>query len=71
MTYTAVGKAATDRYRKKFDLLQIRVEQGGRDRIMEHAKKHGESMNVFVNRAINETISRDNSESPLSEGEQQ
>lgn len=59
MAYNEVGKAATNKYRSKFDIIQIRVEQGGRDMISEHAKEHGESMNAFINRAIKETIKRD------------
>lgn len=59
MTYGEVGKKATNKYRKKFDLLQIRVEQGERDIISQHAKERGESLNKFINRAIKETIERD------------
>lgn len=59
MTYGEVGKKATNKYRQKFDLLQIRVEQGERDIISQHAKERGESVNKFINRAIKETIERD------------
>lgn len=59
MTYGEVGKKATNKYRQKFDLLQIRVEQGDRDIISKHAKEHGESVNKFINRAIKETMERD------------
>ena len=60
MAYNEIGKKATDKYRAKFDLIQIRVEQGDRDIISEHAKLHGESINGFINRAIKETMDRDN-----------
>lgn len=59
MPYDEVGRKATEKYRKKFDLIQIRVEQGERDIICQHAKQHGESINKFINRAIKETIERD------------
>lgn len=59
MAYNEVGKTATNKYRSKFDMIQIRVEQGMRDKIFKHAKKHGESMNAFINRAIKETMDRD------------
>ena len=60
MTYNKeVGKAATNKYRSKFDMIQIRVPQGEREKIAEHAAEHGESMNTFVYRAIRETMQKD------------
>ena len=59
MTYGEVGKKATNKYRQKFELLQIRVEQGERDLISQHANERGESVNKFINRAIKETMERD------------
>ena len=59
MTYSEVGKAATNKYRAKFDMIQVRVPQGEREKIAEHAAKCDESMNAFVYRAINETMERD------------
>lgn len=59
MAYNEVGKAATNKYRSKFDLIQIRLQQGERQIISEHAAQQGESMNTFVCRAIRETMERD------------
>lgn len=59
MAYSDTTKKATNKYRSKFDLIQIRVKQGERQRIAEHAEAGGESVNAFVNRAISETIARD------------
>ena len=59
MAYTEVGRVATNKYRAKFDIVQIRVQQGKRDKIAEHALERGESINQFINRAIDETILRD------------
>lgn len=59
MTYNKVSQAATNKYRAKFDIIQIRVEQGEREIISKHAKNNDESMNAFINRAIKETIERD------------
>ena len=59
MTYNEIGKAATNKYRSKFDLIQIRVPLGEREIIAEHAADRGESINGFVNRAIQETMERD------------
>ena len=61
MAYNEIGKKSTDKYRAKFDFIQIRVEQGERAKISEHAKIRGESINGFINRAIKETMDRDNS----------
>ena len=59
MAYGRISKAATYKYRSKFDIIQVRVEQGKREKIAKHAKKSGESMNTFINRAIKETIKND------------
>ncbi len=40
-------------------MIQVRVPQGEREKIAEHAAKCDESMNAFVYRAINETMERD------------
>ena len=60
MAYDEVSKRATDKYRKKYDLIQIRTPLGERDKIAEHAASRGESINAFINRAIKETMDRDN-----------
>ena len=36
------------------------MQLGERDKIAEHAANRGESMNAFINRAIKETMDRDN-----------
>lgn len=60
MGYGESRKTATNNYRAKYDMIQVRVEQGERSKIIDHAKKQGESMNAFINRAIKETMKRDN-----------
>lgn len=59
MTYNEVSKKATNTYRSKFDIIQIRVPQGTREQISKHADSCGESMNAFINRAITETMNHD------------
>ena len=59
MAYNEVSKKATNTYRSKFDIIQIRVPQGSREQISKHASSCGESINSFINRAITETITRD------------
>lgn len=60
-----MGKTSSkvkDRYNAKaYDELKIRVSKGNKDIIKAHAAEQGESLNGFVNRAIEETIKRDSS----------
>lgn len=46
---------------KNYDSLRIIVKKGNKDIIKAHAAEQGESLNGFVNRAIDETIKRDSS----------
>ena len=50
MAYNEVSKKATNTYRSKFDIIQIRVPQGSREQISKHASSCGESINAFINR---------------------
>ena len=43
---------------KNYDSLRIIVKKGNKDIIKAHAAEQGESLNGFVNRAIEETIKR-------------
>ena len=44
-----------------YDRIELRVEKGKKDIIKAHAEKKGESVNAFINRAIDEAMERDNS----------
>ena len=44
---------------KAYDRINVAVPKGRKDVIKAHAEKNGESVNGFVNRAINETMQRD------------
>lgn len=51
---------ANNRYNAKaYDRINVAVPKGRKDIIKAHAEKNGESVNGFVNRAINETMQRD------------
>ena len=51
---------ANNRYNDKaYDRINVAVPKGRKDIIKAHAEKNGESVNGFVNRAINETMQRD------------
>jgi len=50
-----------DRYNAKaYDEMKVRVTKGNKELIQGHAEAHGESLNAFINRAITETMERDN-----------
>lgn len=59
--YIIDGKRVTlEEYRKtKYEDLRIRVPKGKKEIIKEYAKSTGESLNSFVNNAIDEKIERD------------
>lgn len=51
---------ANKKYHAKFERIFIRVPGEDKQAIEAHAQKHNESVNVFVQRAIRETMKRDN-----------
>lgn len=57
----AQQKAVAKYMKNNYDELKIRVSKGNKDIIKAHAAEQGESLNGFVNRAIDETIKRDSS----------
>ena len=61
MAYTQAQNKATQKYSAKtYDQVKILVKKGERDKLKSHAEKQGESLNGFINRAIQEAIQRDN-----------
>ena len=58
------GKSSTRAKNKytseNYDSLRIVTPKGEKLKIQSHAEAQGESINGFVNRAIKETIERDN-----------
>lgn len=67
----AISKAqqkAVHKYVKaNYDRMEITVPKGEKQRIKEHAEKHGESLNGFVCRAISEAMERDKDTSKVAE----
>ena len=55
----AQQKAVAKYVREKYDLYQIKMPKGHKADIKAHAEDRGESVNGFINRAINETMKRD------------
>ena len=56
-------KRANEKYNAaNYQQIQVRVTRGQKEIIKAHAAEHGESLNGFINRAIVETVERDNRE---------
>ena len=45
--------------KNNYDRIDITVPKGRKAEIKVHASAHGESVNAFINRAIDETMTRD------------
>ena len=51
---------ASNKYAAKaYDRVALLVKKGQKDQIKAHAEAHGESLNGFINRAIDEAMERD------------
>ncbi len=54
-------RVSADAYNKaKYEDLRVRVLRGKKGAITTHAEARHESVNAFINRAISETMERDN-----------
>jgi len=61
MPVSKAQQRAVSKYMKEnYDVYQIRMPKGQKEVIKAHAETRGESVNGFVNRAISETMERDN-----------
>lgn len=65
--YNESQNKATQKYVKKnYDEIKIRIRKDGKinkEILKQHAEAQGESLNGFINRAIDETVERDNEKS--------
>lgn len=58
--YTEARRRSNEKYNAKtYEEIKVRVHKGQKDVIKAHAESKGESVNGFVNRAIDETMQRD------------
>lgn len=56
------SSAVKNKYNSKaYDRIALVVKKGKRDELKTYAEQRGESLNGFINRAIDETIERDKS----------
>lgn len=56
---SAKTRAQNKYIEKAYDRINLTVKKGKKDIIAAHAKANGESVNGFINRAIDETMERD------------
>lgn len=60
----AQQKAVSKYMKENYDVYQIRMPKGRKSELQKYAAQREESLNGFINRAINEAIARDGSEKP-------
>ena len=67
--YTEAQKKSAKKWdAANLDRVSIAMPKGQKDTIKAHAEARGESVNGFINRAIDETMERDNAAPSASEG---
>jgi len=60
MPYSEAQKRASRKYSEKaYDRIELKVSKGRKASLQAHAATNSESLNGFVNRAIDETMERD------------
>ena len=58
---SSAQKKAVANYKKKhYDVITINVPKGFKSIVQQHSQKQNTSLTAFVNRAIRETMERDN-----------
>ena len=62
-TSKAQQKAVQKYVKNNYDRHVLTMPKGNKDKIKAHAENQGESLNGFINRAISETMERDDSRS--------
>lgn len=59
----AQQKAVHKYVKNNYDRVELTLSpKGKKDKLKAHAAAHGETLNGFINRAISETVERDNSQ---------
>ena len=53
---------------EKLDRVNLTMQKGQKEAVKAHAESHGESVNAVINRAISETMERDNAAAQAEEG---
>ena len=58
MQISEARRRANDQWRDKVDEMRFRVPKGQKEDISNYAAANGESVNAFINRLINEELSK-------------
>lgn len=53
-------KAVHKYVKNNYDRIEVTVKKGEKDRLKAHAEKQGETLNGFINRAIDTQVQTDN-----------
>lgn len=60
MAVTKAQQKAVNKYMaENYDRVNLTMPKGRKDKIKAHAERRGESLNAFINRAIDETMERE------------
>ena len=60
MAVSKANQRAVNKYvAANYDRINVTMPKGRKETIKEHAERTGESVNAFINRAINETMERE------------
>lgn len=63
MPATKAQQRAVNKYMKEnYDRVNVTMPKGRKDAVRAHAEARGESVNGFINRAIDETMEREKDE---------
>jgi len=69
MAVSKANQRAVNKYKKNnYDRIEITVPKGQRELFRTHAQARGESVNAFINRAIQEAMERDNAAAGATQG---
>jgi len=60
----AMDRAIKKYEQEKIDRILLRLSKGKKAEIQTHASERGESVNAFLNRAVDETMKRDQENKP-------
>lgn len=68
MTVRKSQQKAVNKYVKEnYDRINLTTPKGKKEAIKKHAESRGETINSFINRAIDETIERDSAPGTLAD----
>ena len=63
MATTKASQRAVNKYMKEnYDRINLTMPKGNKEIVQAHAEARSESVNAFINRAIQETMERDNTQ---------